>query len=574
MAFNPDNLLRQLFPKPSVVSTQTLQGNLTKEELSMLFKTGLSSGDMSQSLFEASKITYDRLTTYRAIETSLTHWMIQAALELYADTCTTYSSFHNGTVWVTSKEAKYTNLLNDMLDRICIEEKIFDWAWTTATYGDCFVKVNGNAGTGVYSLEDNFNPINVSRLDKNGRLIGFFETPIGQQSSDNKLSPPWQYVHFRILGSKLRRPMHSDPGYSELRTVNFMTPDERKMTTKYGTSVLNNALHSYQRLRLVEDSLMMARICRGTLKYLYKIKVDGNNTDGVMSIIDMYISILKRARALNTTTGAGTTGFFDSKFNPLGSLEDIIVPVWGNVGDLEVEEIGGKPDIKWIADVELFTNQLASSLRVPLALLGGFTEQATGALGSQALEKIDIRFARTSRRLQRAIREGIKRMCQFELSYRGYDPDPTLFEVQMPETSMAEDEQLKESLESSFDIISKFLDIIKDSKINVDNLSVLDYMITKFVKIDDFNIYDYLALGMKEELIAKLEKNPNTKTLAEKLKTTDEIIYRKNPQYGWNDDLWTYFPTTVDKINSTSLKGMNESVWNNLYGDCKIIIKD
>ena len=583
-----------------------------------------------------------------------------SSAELYADVASTYSPLHNRTAWITSSNAKYEVELTKLLDRIGIEEKIFDWAWTIATYGDLFVEVEGVPGLGVTSIRDDDHPIGVSRVDSRGMLIGFFETPLGYVQSgvtadgagSSQLLPPWQYSHFRLLGAKRKRPMGGDPGYTEYRTISLMGTETRRLTSRYGTSLLINALPAYKRLRLAEDSMLLSRLTRGITKYIYKLKVDSKNVEAADAMISEYVALLKRARAIDSRDASpgydskclrGDTGIrlcsgedvtikkiveekdnylgkfvwsvnpdtlkveptkildakktrknaelvrvhldndehidctpdhpfmlrnkkrrsiyreasklqsgdslmpFYSKLNKrvlegyeviygpnhkvvkverlnvredtyditveknhnfstsagvflhnsnfMASVEDLIIPVWGDAGDLTIDKIGGDPDVKWIADIDELRNQLAAALRTPLSLLGSHVEEATGALGSSAIEKLDIRFARSARRLQRSLKEGITRICQIHLSYMNMKADTELFEVNLSETSMAEEEEMRESLNQGTDVVMKFMDMLDTLDVNLDKPKVMDYLNQKFLRLGDFKIEDFIKEG-------------------------------------------------------------------------------
>jgi len=125
-----------------------------------------------------------------------------------------------------------------MLDRIGIEERIHDWAYTVAGYGDLFVRPIGVPGLGIISVDDSEHPMAVSRVDYEGVLVGFYRTPAGQSmgaapapmasaavsgSGEMKLLPPWEYVHMRLLGAKKKRPRGGNQGYAETRHVQLIS---------------------------------------------------------------------------------------------------------------------------------------------------------------------------------------------------------------------------------------------------------------------------------------------------------------------------------------------------------------
>lgn len=477
------------------------------------------------------------------------HWLVGAAIELFADYCTCYSPFHNASVWITSESPTYQKELTKMLDRIGIEEKIFDWAWTTGAYGDLFVRINGIPELGVISVNDGDHPLNMSRVDHEGVLVGFYRTPQGQYAGDSRqLLPPWEFSHFRLLGAKKKRPMYGDPLYAEFRTMHLLIgTSTRQVTTRYGTSLILNGLPVYKRLRLAEDCLLMARLTRGILRYIWKLKVDSFNMEAVGELVDQYASLIKRARALDTSAGSP---YYDSKANPMGVMEDLFIPIWGDTGDLTYDEIGGEADIKWIVDIEELRNQLACALRTPLSLLGGFVKDATGALGSESIEKLDIRFARGSRRLQRSLKQGIKRICQVHLAYMNMDPDPNLFDVEMSETSTAEETELREALESGTDVVQAILDLVSDVE-GINKKKVINYLNQKVLKLEDFDLDNFM--DSKEVL-------PESKKLIKKVGERQPIF---------DLDITSYLPLKESKNEVWRAK--TAEIWEKKFGQVKVV---
>ena len=146
-------------------------------------------------------------------------------------------------------------------------------------------------------------------------------------------------------------------------------------------------------------------------------------------------------------------------------------------------------DIRWIKDVDELRNQLACALKVPLQLLGGYQEELPSSLGQSSLERLDIRFARQSRRIQRALINGITRMVQIHLAYQGIDPDLNLFQVQMAETSTAEEEELKNALDKGVDVVGKLSEYVETMfGPDVNKEELFDYLKKKFVKLNEFDL--------------------------------------------------------------------------------------
>jgi len=69
-------------------------------------------------------------------------------------------------------------------------------------------------------------------------------------------------------------------------------------------------------------------------------------------------------------------------------------------------------------DIDYFLSKVFSGLRVPKAYLG-FEEMLPGSLGAATpLIQLDVRYARTVKKLQRAFMEGIKDLCSLHLKYK------------------------------------------------------------------------------------------------------------------------------------------------------------
>lgn len=578
MIRNPFKLLANLTPKPPTIPTKDVMGrHLTPEERKLIQHIGATATSISKSMQNEIAVNYDRARFYQEITRATDHWLVGPAVELYADYVSNYSQLHGASVWVTSENATYQRELTKLLDRIGIEEKIFDWAWTTAGYGDMFVEILGEPELGVIAVNDDEHPLNLSRIDHEGSLIGFYRTPQGQTTSNepSDIIPPWKWVHLRILGAKRKRPQFSDPLYAEFRTMHLMTgTDTKQVTSRYGTSVLINALPTYKRLRLAEDSLLMARLTRGIMRYVWKLKVGGANAEAVNECIQQISGVLKKARAIDLSPSSPN---FDSKFSVLAANEDLLIPVFSDdVGDLTFDKIGGEVDIRWIKDIEELRQELACTLRVPLQLLGGFVKEATGELGSQAIEKLDIRFARNARRLQRALKTSIKRICQIHLAYMNLDPDPQLFDVCMSESSTAEEESLKESLDGGVDIIDRMIDMVDKVDPEIDKVDVANYLSKKILKLEDFDLRSFKKV--KEtigDVVHESQSKPRQSSEAlrdnNKSGVEEPVKVITAGASSFNLDLVSYLPINESKTSgNTIINEMREFNWKEQWSTSKV----
>jgi hypothetical protein len=277
--------------------------------------------------------------------------------------------------------------------------------------------------------------------------------------------------------------------------------------------------------------------------------IHNSNAESVNELMTQLVGMLKKARALSTSP-AGPN--FDSKFGPLASVEDLLIPVWGDVGDLTYDKIGGDADIRWIVDVEELRNQLSCTLRVPLSVLGGYIQEASGELGSQAISELSLEFAHTAGRLKRAMKAGVKRICQIHLAYLNMDPDPRLFDVNMSESSTAEEKNIRESLNEGVDVIDRMIEIAERAigEGETDFVSLVNYLNQKILKLDDFNLEDY---RVSKALVSERES----------VQPRPIELIRVNDM-----DLLSFLPTTNHMVEIMESRGSN--TWDDSYREVTI----
>jgi hypothetical protein len=455
---------------------------------------------LARLLSDALATSYYRRTFYRETEQASTHPLVAGALELYVDTVTAVSGVTNRIAWITSEDQKVENTLNQFLDEIGLDEHVKDWAGQLGMFGDFFIEGIGREGVGIAYVDDAIHPADMERIDVNGRLEGFVRTglysAIGQQAYTAELEPPWKYVHFRIHGMTKKvlntaLGIFGEPGKMFSLERERMSDRKFRVTTKYGTSLLTPAIPIYKRLKMCEDSLLMSRMTRGIMWYMYKIKVAGGNMDSIADIVQSYAEMMKRSQSSGLNTETDQKEWKDKWAPVFAQTEDMFVPESDDIS-VTVDKLGGEPDIKAIVDVDMLVNQLLGALRVSKSLLG-ITDDLPGSIGEGAANRISINFAKNAQRLQTGLRQGIKRLCQIHLAYRNLNPDPTRFEVNFAEISSAEEEEIKNSLESGVDIVQKAVEMIAGAapEGQIDKLGLLDYFNRKILKLGDLDLEEY-----------------------------------------------------------------------------------
>lgn len=531
------------------------------DALKLLRSTGSSMNPkaVGNMLSNLMTLNFRRRQFYRELERANLHAYVGGAVNLYADFVTGKSSVNGASVWVQSEDKTIENAGNAMLARIGIEERIRDWTIRLCVLGDHFVQPVGREGVGIQFVDDNIHPCEMDRIDINGRLEGFVRsdlmTTLGTMSGDAKdLEPPWSYVHFKTFGSFLST-YSSSFGMVGDRSINgqfggvsLLSKDRlNRITTRYGSSIIAPAVPIYKTLQLSEDSVQLARVTRGMLWYLFKVKVSGG-WDQAGEILTDYRELLKRQTGIDFSKQE-----WRDNFSPLyAQVEDLFIPETDDM-TVSAEEYGGQSaDIKGIRDIDMLESRLLGSLRVSKMMLG-IADETDGAFGANSADRKSINFAKNASRVQAALGYGIKRLVQIELAYLGYNADPTRFDIAFGTISTAEEEELKNALETGVKIVGDVMQMVINAfgDDNVKKGELLDMLNQKVLKLDDVDFMNYV-------------KNPNAPAIVQPV--NDSV---KHKTYGRDvpkvavcesQDLYSYLPTqqvsdTIREKISSSRKG-------------------
>lgn len=485
-------LLKRLRPQTTAVPAidiPTSPNDLNLEAMQQLSTMGATDETLRNIVTKCLEIDQQRVPFYRECEKASAHPIVGAAIELYADYATQYNRNANATVWATSKSKQYQDALDDLFETVNFEERVFDWGIQLTKLGDHFAKIETEPGVGVVALTDDAHAGDIGRLENRGTLLGFYERTV-TGSENHSILPPWAYVHFRCLGAKKNRLVNCGSISVTYNSNPTQTAFQGLSTNIYGMSLIANAIPIYKRLRLVEDSLLMSRLSKGVLRYLYKVNVKSQNPEAVRSLIDGYKILLKRARSIDPRPGRET---LTESVDLTDALTDLIVPVFGDTtNDLKVEPLGGQTDIKWIEDVKELREQMSCALRVPLSLLGGYGSEQPSSIGRSSAELQDVRFSRSARRVQRALMAGINRICQIHVACRGLDPDPSNWELFMGESVTEEEVASSQAMKEVIGNAREMVGLFDELGVGVNKDRLAEYLLTQLVRLPGMSAKDLL----------------------------------------------------------------------------------
>lgn len=349
---------------------------------------------------------------------------VSSVLDAYAEDAVQLDQEHKKSVWITAKKLKTKKLLNSFLhETLNVEDFIEGLCRDVAKIGDDFANIKAKRGKGVTSLVWR-DPRDIERIEnQDGILIGFEETVLlgaytqkvnteRQQGRDgSSVKPtyePWDIIHFRIFKKK-------------------RLPQEKKPNI-YGTSVLAGSERVAKQVKILDDLLMIMRLTRSLDRYTYYVDVGRSPVEEEVNILRRWKRALKRKTYFDPATGQ-----FDSRFDPYAWSEDIFWSVKENRNS-RVEVQQGITNISDIVDIDHFRDKFFGSMRAPKAYFG-----YEGDLNSKAsLSSQSLKWSKAVTSIQRAVKQGITRLCQIHLAYLGLDTDADQFEVHMTLPSIVE----------------------------------------------------------------------------------------------------------------------------------------
>lgn len=414
--------------------------------------------------------------------------VLQSALELYSDDATQVDSKTTKVVSIASDDQLLADDLNNFLDSLDINNRIWTWAYNLSQFGDHYIRVIKTEDNDIL-IDDVDNPELIMDLYEYGQRVAYAEeiewSDLNQYKRETQgynldisLRDPDSFIHFRISNTnsfeKVEIPVRlrevlSD---SELDDLNFndipntlevddkgnvIIPPEyviRKFTVVRGKSMLEGVRGIYRILSLLEDSLLAAKLARSEFIRVYNVEVGDTTPKMVTKVINDVKNLFDSKAVFDTNSGTYKS---NKEFRPVG--DPVFNPIRNGKGAIDVTTIGGDFEVSDIVDIEYFRNKLFAGLKIPKAYLGFEEELSTGGFGNDTLTRLDIRYSRSVKRIQNALIQGINELCRLWLKLHNRELEGYAeFKVVLQAPSTAEELGRLNELMEKVNIISGVID--------------------------------------------------------------------------------------------------------------------
>lgn len=381
------------------------------------------------ALAEYLKLEADLLSRYSDYEDMDDYPEIATAIDIFADDSTQPNTPINRTVWVSSHDTTIEHTLDDLLHkRLRLDEEIWEIARTMVKYGNDYEELLVTKN-GVVGL--NFLPApTIRRVEaEKGQLLGFMQDYKGKFSyTPSEFTAALNQRSTNIANGM---PGHGAPGVTSgaygptvvplegWEVVHFRLRSKHRRSV-YGFSVLESARWIWKRLMLLEDAALIYRLQRAPERFAFYVDVGDLPPTEALAYLNRVRQQYKKKKWVNPTTGR-----VDLKFNPLGQDEDFFVPSRKGTDGTRIDVLGA-PQWQSMDDIEYFRDKLFAAMKVPKSYLGQDAGTARAVLSAE-----DVRFARTVLRVQRELRNGLRKVCRVHLSALNIDPQAVTYDINM-----------------------------------------------------------------------------------------------------------------------------------------------
>lgn len=412
-----------------------------------------------------------QLRLWDQMDQGLTASILDAIAE---ETC--MADYERGrSVWVESTNPDMVHRGMACLDNVKAEECLpFLTRWMCKN-GDAFQRLIYQDGQGVLGWQHVCRreagvdrAIVVERKeDRYGRLVGFREPGQTYRGSLKRAwSWPWDYVHFRLLGSQ---------------------------SNMYGTSFLRSMFNPWWQMTAAQDGILRFRLTRTPDRNMIQVFVGDLPDHEAAAYLNKVRQSLRKHVLIDPTSPK-----YRVQFNPMAPWEDVFVPVREGEQAMQINPLSGAGNVGEVYDLNHFTDAFFGSARLPKAYFG-FESQV--AFDSKAtLQQQDARAAHTFKRIQRHLRVGFRTLL--ELHYVLTRPestkkDPptftgdTAFQVQMHAIAYLEEWERMELLELRYRIIEQMGQSAE--RLGIDTRAWSAYLLLTYAKLPEDFVLRLLA---------------------------------------------------------------------------------
>lgn len=440
---------------------------------------GWSGGEFSKSqgkvpIFPQQELL--RKNRYREYEQMDEYPEISTAFDIYADD-STQRDLKGVLVRVDSENVLIKEEVERFFKTIKMEQHIWDIVRNTTKYGDCFIEsiIDVNEPKMGIQKVKMLNPMFIYRVENEyGYLTDFL------QEIPNKND--WDA--FGMVASEM-----SNRNFLELdknQIVHFRLQTADALFYPYGRSIAAGSRTTFRSLKLMEDAMLIYRLQRAPERRVFYLDTGQMPASKAEAFVERVKQKFKKEKYYDTTRET-----INERYNPLSADEDFFVPVKGKAQGTKIETLPGAQNLGDVDDVKYFRDKLLAALKIPKDYI---VEKDKSPERKSNLSQLDVKFARTIKRVQTNIEQGLEELVRRHLLIRGFPP----MEVHQTNIKLAEPGDM---------FLKRKLDIEDQRTMVVSQVQNLG-MFSKETIYKEFYEYNDLEIEREKEKLIKEMDDP------------------------------------------------------------------
>ena len=357
--FSTNTIVRKTAKGVKVIDTDEYQSMTTNlvDRFMKLRMSAYNSTGMTEASLAYQQVRIDLFRDYDSMDSDP---ILHAALNTYADECTSRNEFGN-ILKIHHPDDNVKQILENLFyDVLNIEFNLWPWARNLVKYGDFYLQLEMDEGLGIVNVL----PLSTYEMS---RVEGFDET---NPQRVKFVYAPYQNP-YNSVGQNVKKE------YENYEIAHFRLNNDSNFLP-YGKSMLEGARRVWKQLMLMEDAMLIHRVMRAPEKRIFKVDVG----------------------------------------NIQNLIEDYYMPVRGSDNGTSIDTLKGL-EYNMIDDINYLKGKLMAALQIPKAYLG-FEEDTNG---KATLASMDIRFAKTIERIQRVMVSELTKIAIVHLYAQGIEDD-------------------------------------------------------------------------------------------------------------------------------------------------------
>jgi hypothetical protein len=408
--------------------------------------------------------------TYRALQNP----EIDGAMNIYADEATTQNE-QGEVLNITGSDEKVIETVKELFERIGLEEKAWGIIKNFCAYGDEYWEVRYQSdGKGIYSI--NYVPRQLlDRIEEHGELR-YFQLKMDMKDPDEQ-----DIKYFDLM------PTVSEGKENRIRPFRILhwKIDSTKYAP-YGQGVIDSVIAAIEELKLLQQSIVVARVSRAAERRVYRINVGQQTGERAIQAAKLIIENFKKKKVVDIINNSKV----DRETDHLSGSEDIVIPY--RQGE-EAHSIDTLPQLQAVGveDVEFFRDRIFPGLGVPRQYL--FDD--TFANANTNLSNKSLPFAKRIQRVQRFFMVGVYKLAYIELLLKGFkEEDFANLTITMNNPSTLMETQRLEILTNKWNLVTSI------KGLNAEKVFIPDYWIYKnILNFSNEEILEILTLAKVQE---------------------------------------------------------------------------